>query len=48
MSRKSLNAVREFAIVRVDCLDDQFPNNLCVAGDKVLKGSNGVRNSHKV
>jgi hypothetical protein len=48
MSRKSLNAVREFAIVLVDCLDAQFPNNLSVAGDKVLKGSNGVRNSHKV
>jgi hypothetical protein len=48
MSRKSLNAVREFAIALVDCLDAQSPNNLSVAGDKVLKGSNGVRNSHKV
>jgi len=48
MSRKSLNAVREFAGVLVDCLDAQFPNNPCIAGDKVLKGSNGVRNSRKV
>ena len=48
MSPKSLNAVREIAIVLVGCLDAQFPNNLCVAGDKVIKGSNGVRSSHKV
>jgi hypothetical protein len=47
MSRKSLNAVREFARVLVACLDAQSQIT-CVAGNKVLKGSNGVRNSHKV
>jgi len=44
----SHHAVGEFVSVLVDWLDAQFPNNVCVAGDKVLKGSSEVRNSHKV